>query len=498
MKNDRKITTMIKRIVTIFFLIGPVCVLQGCKDHKPIPTTPTAFTEKEFIKKRLNWMVRNTVEAYKRKAHMPHEKDDAAIKFLENACRLNSESDDAPPYEQQEQDGRAIIEAGNDDPLIALWYGRALHNTRQKPEESVKFIRKALGELRESKYPKIHSYFAARGLAMIMSDLGIIEKDEKDFLNKVAYRSLGESILSGEFEKSESPIAFRLGRNSGYVEVYGVIRNHNEVDPWLLLMFEGLSEISAAWRARGGGWADSVTDKGWKGFRDHLSTARKLLTKAWKFHPEYPEAAEQMIKVATGSSSGREFQIDRILEAIKSNVLYDSEVRMWFDRSIAAQTDYKFAYRTFLWGTRPRWGGSHKEMHDFALECLGTKRFDTVVPAFYLEALMDIGKELDNDNWRAPFRRPGVQEKLDDLFKGMLNEPSRKKQREHIMTQQALAKAWCGNYENAKQLLGEIGPDTNFKTGFGFDLPWSAANRIIVEAETSCFYRPPGRALKEG
>ena len=39
----------------------------------------------------------------------------------------------------------------------------------------------------------------------------------------------------------------------------------------------GWIEIKRAWAARGSGWANTVTEDGWRGFREHLTKAEALL-----------------------------------------------------------------------------------------------------------------------------------------------------------------------------------------------------------------------------
>ena len=86
-------------------------------------------------------------------------------------------------------------------------------------------------------------------------------------------------------------------------------------------MLEGEYQIIEAWKARGGGYADTVADKGWQGFREHLAQARKCLTEAWRLRPDLPMAPSRMIYVSLGDSD-------------------IGEMRLWFDRTVAAQLDY--------------------------------------------------------------------------------------------------------------------------------------------------------------
>lgn len=133
----------------------------------------------------------------------------------------------------------------------------------------------------------------------------------------------------------------------------------------------GTIEIALAWDARGSGWANSVTEDGWRDFRSHLANAEQLLTGAWKAAPEQPLAPTTMITVAVGI-----------------NTLDDE--RTWFDRAVIAEFDYMNAYYSYMTTIRPRWGGSHDLMLAFGSECASTMRYDTNVPTVLVKAVLDI------------------------------------------------------------------------------------------------------------
>src|SRR5262249_52980489 len=52
-------------------------------------------------------------------------------------------------------------------------------------------------------------------------------------------------------------------------------------DSSVALTFKGKYHITWAWEARGGGWANTVTQDGWKLMRERLAVAQEALEKAW-------------------------------------------------------------------------------------------------------------------------------------------------------------------------------------------------------------------------
>jgi hypothetical protein len=259
-----------------------------------------------------------------------------------------------------------------------------------------------------------------------------------------------------------------------YAFVLDVLEKHGGADQWLLSMLRGANEVDQAWNARGDGWARDVSKEGWELYHEHLDRAQTILTATWHLDTKRPEAAAEMITVAMGGHGNPG----------------ESE-RTWFDRAVSAQMDYPAAYRKMVFALLPRWGGSHERMRAFGRECLATHRYDTDVPLAYLYVLRKIGAELEDNGWRAAFREPGVPEDLQKMFRQLLAEPGRSASRGRILTQQALATAWCGDYGNARRLLESAGEDVDLDEGFwGKTLSWSGRRRPVIEAELRVFTGP--------
>ena len=83
-----------------------------------------------------------------------------------------------------------------------------------------------------------------------------------------------------------------------------------------LLTLKGISYINYAFDARGGGYANTVTDDGWKKFAQRLETASDVLQDDFRQDPREAAAAADMISVVLGQQGG------------------DAEAMMWFDRAI--------------------------------------------------------------------------------------------------------------------------------------------------------------------
>ena len=166
-------------------------------------------------------------------------------------------------------------------------------------------------------------------------------------------------------------------------------------DPWLGLVFRGKAEIDAAWESRGGGWAYTVTDDGWKGFHEHQKKAAEALGKAHALHPEFPNAAAYMVKVSGAGGPG--------------------DLDVWFGRALAAQIDTPFAWTQYRWHNLPRWGGSVERIRRLSKAALDTRRHDTAVPVEWALGMAMVRSETgagEKAFWTDPERAAQAEEAL--------------------------------------------------------------------------------------
>ena len=99
-------------------------------------------------------------------------------------------------------------------------------------------------------------------------------------------------------------------------------------DPWIALLADAEAERLAAWRGRGGGFANSVTEEGWRGFAEHLEKAKAKALKAHELHPEFPDAAVLLLDIAAP-------QCDR------------AETDRWFAEVLLREVDNSDAWGTY-------------------------------------------------------------------------------------------------------------------------------------------------------
>lgn len=225
-------------------------------------------------------------------------------------------------------------------------------------------------------------------------------------------------------------------------DVADAVLADEQVPEFIKQLVDGCAHIDEAWEARGDGYSNTVSRKGFQGFKEHLDAARKALSASWEVHPELPEAPNKMISVAMG-------------ESIESN-----EERRWFDRAVAAQFDYAETYWKYYWALMPRWGGSIDEMLSFGREGIDSGRFDTTIPLQYFYILMDGIKEYDYE--LDLFHRDEVQEDLQRIAAGYLSDEGLDDYKTRgVVSFVAAVAVWGGNYAHAHQVLEAIDYRTN-------------------------------------
>jgi hypothetical protein len=111
-----------------------------------------------------------------------------------------------------------------------------------------------------------------------------------------------------------------------------------------------------AWKARGGGYANTVTDEGWKVFREHQLKAWSLMRAAEHVGAVDAALYNEMLKSCQDLEKPRA-ELDAILGKL-----------------VALDPGFDHAYISVANYLRPRWHGSAEELHEFALRATEQSR----------------------------------------------------------------------------------------------------------------------------
>ena len=186
-------------------------------------------------------------------------------------------------------------------------------------------------------------------------------------VEKGAPGPIADWIIDGDFHGEDMRCVFWTLRNNGMFgsTVAKVLEKVEKasVDEWLKVLLRIDVERVAAWKARGGGYADTVTEEGWNGYGNHGDASMAAFKRAMELH-DYPEPAYLLASLGP----------------------FDDNV---FAKATSMQLDFDDFYENFLWyNCYPRWCGSLAKMKAFAERCYETKRHDTMVPYRYAESIL--------------------------------------------------------------------------------------------------------------
>ena len=151
-----------------------------------------------------------------------------------------------------------------------------------------------------------------------------------------------------------------------------------------------------AWRGRGNGNADQVTEEGWRLFRERLAESEKALNKAWALNPDDAQISVLMMSVAEGQQKPR------------------PEMELWFQRAMKLEPDNYEACRGKLHYLLPEWYGSRDDMVAFGRECVASTNWGGHVPLTLVDAHSDFARTLPdvearNAYWRLPDVWPDIK-----------------------------------------------------------------------------------------
>ena len=343
---------------------------------QPIPKTGRLGNSPEEQAARLAWGRKMFLESYERVGlRNPRWDADARRLIADSLPAVFVAGDNAAGRMKL---GRSLYARGCRDPLILDLTGRAIFDSIYDAAEPESFYAAAVEGMKTVPYPRA----VARHVATDLYDRyawRAAGRDVREPLRQLELHWFEESMREGSYGPDDDMVlAWQLQKREGAAFFFrssfratAALGSAPWLEPWIKHLFLGLRHHDEAWWARGGDFASAVKRGDWPRFQAFSKQARKDLVESWRLEPGHPEAASTMIQVA-------------------EDVPEDGETsRLWFDRAVAAQLDYRPAYERLTWVLRPRWGGSYDEMLRFAREAADTGRFDTDVPLHGVEAVMD-------------------------------------------------------------------------------------------------------------
>lgn len=399
----------------------------------PIPNGPDAVTNERSLGLFRAWCNRNMLDPYQ-KTENPDPRVAAFIQHrIDDWCSGPADY----PWPDLDKEGDELEKSGAHDPLFLLLAGEEQRDQVRKAE----MLKKAAEGFPQSSYPKFVQFLAAANVGAFRHRMHAA-KEEVEACDNASLDLLRASLETDAFPDGEMAVMRMWIALHGGTDLFErharemceIFDSSSHVQPWLAHYYEGARFIKEAWDSRGSGWANTVSREGWRDFAKNIAFAREHLVKSWELNPKDPAAAARMITVTMAESENKE------------------TMRMWFDRSAAAQMDYVFAYQKMLYGLYPRWLGSHEEMLQFAGECMRTNRYDTYVPYQYVNAV----REVFSDGGGQPFKDPTVYKNIQDILANYIKVTKPGYRLRYYHTLAAIFAYKAGKLDEARQHMEAI------------------------------------------
>ncbi len=369
---------------------------------RPIVVSTNSETFLDFERRAEDFRRRHYLEAYRRHADRTapgfQAGEDLIESWLRSSFGTRTSEDDSEFLGKTDLIAR---DASVRDPIVLLV--TAVRCPEQ--HERIRRYQRAVDAFPGTDYGPYPRFFAVTDLAKVLP----AEDSRIEPLLEKAVGLFGEVLGPDGIRPDEQ-------EQLGEVLLHGwgdrLFRRHGERlkdkaaeagDPfaWLAFLLEGEYHIQQAWKARGGGFAGSVTRKGWEGFNEHSKLAEAALEAAWDLNPERPQAAGRMVYVSLG------------LHGI-------GRMRLWFDRALEARIDYHDAWTQLRWGLRPRWHGSVDALLTLGRTAVATGRFDTDVPRKLFDCIEDAESEANPAPGRRLLTRADIWDDLEKMYRGYI------------------------------------------------------------------------------
>jgi hypothetical protein len=336
---------------------------------------------------------------------------------------------------------------GCNDPMIRYFYLKSAYDrTNHTPEENIKAFVEMGDGMSASSYCEIRKFWVCSRAA---EWIHAIQRDNRDY-----YRFRQEAIghLQAALEDKTIPpvdvekacvemLTISSNNKKTFPEAYQAMEGplfKNFGNTYVPYFLKGKFHVDMAWRSRGTGTSDKVTEEGWKGFQDHLAMAEQALTEGWKVDPTSSRIATEMLSVELGQGKGRE------------------RMELWFERAMKTDTRNHDACMRKLNYLQPKWYGSIKAMREFGWQCATNRTYEGNISLLLLDVHRSISMESGENGY---YRIPAVWEDIHAAFENYFERNPDSEQNHYKYVWYA---ALCGHPEVVAEQLTFLKEPINY------------------------------------
>ncbi|WP_395732781.1 hypothetical protein [Prosthecobacter sp.] len=432
---------------TCLFILGSVALMeisarsQFIKDRSDLPELAQAAGSRlavDYEKKWLAWCERVCIQPFAARPGGSAEVKERAVKVVRRGIPLlknHAERDFSYSSANLASDCAELIKQGVDDPLLYWLQCWAIHDsTRDFPACAAAFKRGYNHKLAQTILPTVR-YLLIVTFEDIRRDAG--QKGDDRTYDRTLMECARLSLLDGSYLEEDEEILAENLVPLFYEEVFTTdekkvaeICETPLKSKYAQLMLKGAFELRKG--RLGEGSAGDPFDG--KVGAEHSKKAAEKFRAAWELRPEYPQPATNMLDLS-----------------IVAGKVVEEDSAEWLNRALTAQFDYLPAYKAWLNGLLPRWGGRHEKMLDFGIMCARTHRYDTQVPYYFFKILGDV---LDESNMgRKVFEDVIVKETTLALSEQKVKDARNEVQRENALSMLGIHAWACEEYARATEVL---------------------------------------------
>jgi hypothetical protein len=400
--------------------------------------------EKKMADERLDWNMATTYDAYDKIGSRNKKWDGEAHNALKFFAQSRSYPNLKGSSEMLDAYSRRAVELGCDDPMIR--YLRVRFDAGQMtPVQLAQACAAASDALETSQYGEVRKFYGA--IRAINAYLKVKPWRQEG----IAYRDRAQQHLLALLEDKQIPIGEiddaahegmviinRWGDKEPFDQVDALLLK-NRADSGVTYLLEGEFYIKYAWKARGGGYADTVKPEQWKLFGERLELAEQALLKGMEVDPKDGRLPSEMITVVSAQNKGL------------------PEMRRWWEKAMEANPNNYDACDTMLNFLLPRWYGSREDMLAFGRECVASDKFGGTVPLILADAHYSyMNHDVRDDRyWLLPDVWPDIKLSFEKFFK--LN-PKAISWRHNY----ARYAYWCQQWDVLQEQIELMGNDINY------------------------------------
>ena len=378
------------------------------QSEEPTDPIPPAKPPKD-AEKRFQWNLGTSVGDYERVGNQDPKWDEPARKALEMFARIRSYGVSSVPNAVTNIGGLCgeAIKAGCDDPLIHYLHMRYTAGAPTKANEETASAYGAIAtQIRKTQYSAIRKFYV--NLRAAEAYKAAAGKNSHTPPEVHSYRATATAYLKEALRDKMMPVSEVYDACRDLLEATRLNKPSHEsvfkqVEPLLLAnwpqeaaihLLRGDYYIDYAWHARGNGYADTVTEEGWKLFGERLALAEEALERAWTLDRTDARIPIKMITLELGQGEGRE------------------RMELWFQRAMELDpNNYEACWKKSYY-LEPKWYGSPEDLLKFGRECVASGKWGGRVPLALVDAHMRLARYVPEGKHKDYWKRPEVWKDL--------------------------------------------------------------------------------------